>query len=220
MPLFWLSLAFLFGILLGEFVGWPPIVWWALTGLAALWLVIRWLLSLRSRQSPPVVPSPSGQPSPNPFFTRLSIPLPLLLVFVALGAARSMQAQPQFNPGFIAWYNGLEPESTVVGVLTEPPDRRDTYTNLRVQAEQVGSQEGLALRPVQGLLLAKVETAGNWRYGDRIRLQGALQVPPQEETFSYRDYLAIQGIYAYMPQARPALRKAARRIGSWTGSIA
>ncbi len=35
-------------------------------------------------------------------------------------------------------------------------------------------------------------------YGDRIRLQGQLVTPTENEDFSYRDYLSHQGIYSYM----------------------
>ncbi|HEX7975759.1 MAG TPA: ComEC/Rec2 family competence protein [Anaerolineales bacterium] len=200
MPLLWLSLAFLSGIVLGEFLGWPTVAWLALAGFALALLLLRLLLTLRFRRFPA-----SNPPAPTPNLPRFPFPLPLLFIFVALGAARYLQTQPQFNPGFIAWYNGLEPESVVVGVLVEPPDRRDTYTNLRLQVEQLSSKDDSSFIPVQGLLLAKVEPGGNWRYGDRVRLQGALQAPPQDETFSYRDYLARQGIYAYMPSARASL---------------
>jgi hypothetical protein len=37
-----------------------------------------------------------------------------------------------------------------------------------------------------------------FRYGDCIRLQGQLETPPENEDFSYRDYLASQRIYSYI----------------------
>ena len=40
--------------------------------------------------------------------------------------------------------------------------------------------------------------AAEWQYGDRLRLSGNLEDPPQGEEFSYRDYLARQGIYSVM----------------------
>jgi hypothetical protein len=51
---------------------------------------------------------------------------------------------------------------------------------------------------VDGQLLARVSTNASYTYGDRIRLQGHLETPPKNEDFSYRDYLANQGIYSYM----------------------
>jgi competence protein ComEC len=55
------------------------------------------------------------------------------------------------------------------------------------------------------LLLARVPPGGDWRYGDRISLLGRLITPPEDEDFSYRAYLARQGIFAYMPDAQPSL---------------
>jgi competence protein ComEC len=55
---------------------------------------------------------------------------------------------------------------------------------------------------VSGLLLARVSQGTNFRYGDRIRLQGQIETPPETEDFSYRDYLAHQSIYSQMPFAQ------------------
>jgi competence protein ComEC len=52
--------------------------------------------------------------------------------------------------------------------------------------------------PVQGLLLVRVSTSTSFLYGDRIRLQGHPETPPENEDFSYRDYLANQGIFSYI----------------------
>ena len=38
-----------------------------------------------------------------------------------------------------------------------------------------------------------------------VRLRGHLQTPPSSEDFSYQDYLAHQGILAYMPDAEATL---------------
>ena len=52
-----------------------------------------------------------------------------------------------------------------------------------------------------GLLLARVPVNRIYEYGQNLRLRGKLQTPPQNEDFSYRDYLARQGIHGYMPDA-------------------
>ena len=39
----------------------------------------------------------------------------------------------------------------------------------------------------------------------RIRLRGQLQTPPQDEDFSYRDYLERQGVLSYMPTSEATL---------------
>jgi len=55
--------------------------------------------------------------------------------------------------------------------------------------------------PVHGLILARLLPGGEWHYGDVVRLRGHLMTPPENETFSYQDYLAHQGIRAYIPDA-------------------
>ena len=52
--------------------------------------------------------------------------------------------------------------------------------------------------PVEGLLLVRVFPNETYEYGERIRVRGKLVTPPENEEFSYRDYLARQGIHAYM----------------------
>ena len=56
----------------------------------------------------------------------------------------------------------------------------------------------LRFTPVEGLLLARVSPGTSLQYGDRIRLEGRLETPPENEDFSYRNYLANQNIYSYM----------------------
>jgi competence protein ComEC len=54
-------------------------------------------------------------------------------------------------------------------------------------------------------MLARVDPGGDYHYGDRLTLRGKLQTPPENENFSYRDYLARSGIYAFLPFADASL---------------
>jgi competence protein ComEC len=55
--------------------------------------------------------------------------------------------------------------------------------------------------PVSGLILARVSNNQVFHYGDILRLRGKLKTPPENEDFSYRDYLAAQHIHSYMSTA-------------------
>ena len=101
--------------------------------------------------------------------------------------------------------NNQATEYQVEGILVEPPDVRESYTNLRVRVEQLRTVDDYPFTPVHGLLLARVSRDVSMQYGDRIRLQGHLETPPEDEDFSYRDYLARQGVYSYMPIASASL---------------
>ena len=110
-----------------------------------------------------------------------------------------MIAIPEVDNSFIAFYNDRPTESILEGVLLEPPDHREMYTNLRMRVEQIQTLDSNQVYPVHGQVLARVSPGSSFNYGDLIRLQGHIESPPEYEDFSYRDYLAIQGIYSYLP---------------------
>ncbi|MEW5868082.1 MAG: ComEC/Rec2 family competence protein [Chloroflexota bacterium] len=198
MPLLWLSLAFLCGILLGEWLAWPVLAWLWLSGLA-LGLEFLRFLPFAKRLTAQISNAAARFLSRIAF---LSVPAPLsiwtLLLFLGLGAARYQVSQPHFGPDFIAWYNDQEISLVVEGVVDGPPDERDTYTYLRVRVERLHPVGELLFTPVGGALLAKVPPYGEWRYGDLIRLEGELRTPFSNEAFSYQEYLARQGIHAVL----------------------
>ncbi len=121
-----------------------------------------------------------------------------MILFLSLGAIDYQHVQPKIKADFIAYYNDQAPDYTVEAVIIEPPDRRDTYINLRLDSQLLYSEEEATFIPVKGLILARVSTSTSFSYGDRIELQGHIVTPPENDEFSYRDYLAHQGIYSYM----------------------
>jgi len=204
MPLLWLSLAFLAGILLGANLKLPTSIWLYLaTATLVIWLLWRVL----SRSNNRLANLWAGFVD-SPFFLKttglvlsLFIPYPLLLLVILLGAARYQSVQPVLEPDFIAWYNDLDGEVTLEGYLVKPADMRDSYTNLRVEVDRLQFADNLPFVAVDGLVLARIPPGEIFRYGDRVRLHGRLETPPVSEDFSYRDYLALKGIYAYMGRA-------------------
>src|SRR5258706_626546 len=122
----------------------------------------------------------------------------ILLAFL-LGAWRYQAAQPKINAFQVAFYNDRKYDLLITGSLAEPPDYRNTYTNLKIKVAAVDSGSGDL--PVSGLMLARVPENQIYGYGVRVRLRGQLETPPQDEEFSYRDYLAREGILSYMSMA-------------------
>ena len=124
-----------------------------------------------------------------------------MLIALSLGAGRLLLAHPASAqaasaPGHVVAYVdsgaiGLE------GVVVADPDRRATDTRLQIDAVEIGAA-GQALRDVEGQILLIAPAYTDVRYGDRIRVSGSLALPPVFDTFSYRDYLARQGIYALL----------------------
>lgn len=178
MPLFWLSLAFIGGIITARLISLPVYIWLILA-VAALCVTL--------------------------LLRRLSIRLPHLLLGMScliglfVGAARYQLSVPSITIHSVAWFNDRQYDVLVTGTLVQPPDYRDTYTNLRLHVQEVDTGEGQY--PVDGLLLARVPVNETYHYGEELRLRGRLKTPPSDEEFSYRDYLARQGIHSYMTDA-------------------
>jgi competence protein ComEC len=188
------------GILLAVNVRLPTITWLILAGAALagsilITLFSRWLAKRRH------IRPPAARRLPYPFSAAF---IALLWVACFLGASRYQAMQPDLSdPGFIAWYNQVQSKVILEGVIVAPPDVRDSYTNLRLSVEKIRFAYDPAnlFREVHGLLLARVPLSETWRYGDRVNLEGQLETPFENEEFSYREYLARQGIYSTMSQA-------------------
>lgn len=185
MPLLWISLSFLAGIVLAASI---PLPAWAWILIAVLFLLLFPFLRRRFSHNP---------------FTVFHLPLSAfhfyLPVFLLLGSAYYQIRQPGIDAFHIAFYNDREYELLITGSLAEPPDHRDNYTNLKIDVSAVDTGDGDL--PASGQVLVRVLPNEEYRYGERIRLRGELQTPPENEEFSYRDYLARQGIHSYMTKA-------------------
>jgi competence protein ComEC len=192
LPLLWVSLSFVAGILLAYLVALPAYVWACLALPALIGLIV-------------VGRIPGHQRTLRLGGINVNLPphggllVLACLSSVLVGAARYQSSVPAQATNQIAWFNDRSYDLMVTGTLVEPPDVRDTYTNLRLQTQQVDT--GKDQFKVSGLLLARVDANHDYHYGDTLRLRGRLETPPANEDFSYRDYLARQGIYSYMSSA-------------------
>jgi len=187
MPLLWISIAFIAGIIFASFFALSANLWLAM-GLALLFIAILFRLLLFSNN--PI--SRAFSTPKNPPFLYIFI-LPLFFLF---GGWWYQFRQPNIDAFHIAFYNDREYEILVTGTLAEAPDYRDTYTNLHLKVEAVDSGSGDL--PAHGAVLVRVPALVAYEYGERVRVRGDLKTPPENEEFSYRDYLAREGIHSYM----------------------
>lgn len=124
----------------------------------------------------------------------------ITFAFLTFGGARYLSSQPSlFDPNFIASYNDGD-ALTIEGIVVDEPDVRDAAINLRLQVESVRVKN--SAREVEGVVLIQVPRYPPIEYGARVRAFGVLQRPAEFEDFSYRDFLARQGIYSTMYRAR------------------
>lgn len=200
MPLLWLSIAFIAGALIAANFALPTSTWLIIAGGATI-LTIFSIIFKRLRDKHPISQVPRLPPSLTP-----PLPTALILVSLTLGAARFQASLPDTSyTGFIAHYNDTGTTMVVTGIVSGFPDVRDTYTNLRVKGEYLHPADSFTTTDVSGILLARVSNEDQFQYGDRIVLRGQLQTPPEHEEFSYKDYLAHQGIYSYMSYTRSGI---------------
>lgn len=121
-------------------------------------------------------------------------------LFAVCGAVRYNLSIPQFDQNSISTYNNTD-QVTLEGVVDTEPDVRDTYINLRVQADRLTLPDGPA-QPINGAVLVRPSRPAEFKYGDRLRVTGDLVTPPEFATFSYKDYLARQNIYSMIDRPR------------------
>ncbi len=148
LPLLWLSLAFLAGILVAKQIRLSRSFWLGLAHSVLppqihlsrnLWLVLAGIVLL-SALLLRILSSRAGTGTTTSRLNFKPFKLPPSTLFLAslaltvffLGAARYHFTLPYVDVHYIAWYNDREYEVLVTGTLTDPPDERDTYTNLRV----------------------------------------------------------------------------------------
>jgi competence protein ComEC len=188
MPFFWLALATLLGILAADLIPLTKLTWLILLGVClAVWLI------------PLLIKRGIGLFTHRSLISRL--PIIVLVACFCLGAWRLSTSQVIPNPSHVAWYNG-KGLVEFQGLIVQPPDERDTYTNLTIQIESLTpiEMDPVVASPAEvgGKLLLRTLPGTEYHYGQRINVRGVLQTPPEGSDFSYRDYLARKGILSLM----------------------
>lgn len=123
-------------------------------------------------------------------------------LFLLLGAGRLLLSVPRFDADDLATYNDRG-WATLQGTVAGEPDVRGTYTNLRLRVDHLTLEN--ASHTVGGLVLVRVPRYPEYGYGDRLEVAGMLVTPPEFEDFSYKDYLARQGIHSMVRRAQVTL---------------
>ncbi len=203
MPLLWLSLAFLGGLLLGAAL--PPL--WPVSLAAAVGLLVAGYFEHRQLDRFSWY---------RPWRELSHLPMAVVLAAACLGIVRYQAAQGPLTENDLAWYNG-HGEFRLEGIIQQPPQVSDTSIRLLVSVETLvplvdGQPQGNRFA-VSGLAAAYLPLGASWRYGDRIQLTGMLEEPAIEGAPFYHDSLARQGIYSSLGFAAARLIK--HDQGSW-----
>jgi hypothetical protein len=193
MPLLWLSLAFLFGIMLADLLVMHWVLW------AAFALVFLLFVFLEKG----IRPKLHWQAPLHHFNWQTFI---LLFATLFTGAARFQAQIPIFQTHDLAYYNGAELElmGVIDATMAAEPDPGQETILLRVDVIEVYPAGRHGAVQVNGTLLVRLSADQNWQYGDRVLLSGRLTSLAEEETFASRTYFSIHGVYSmmYFPAAR------------------
>lgn len=193
MPLLWVSLAFLFGLLTGEGLRLSLPIWLALcTTFLLLSLFDR---KIQNRFRP---------------WERLRKVLPLslgvLLLFFALGGLRAWtDSHSVIRTNDLAGFND-KGEYVVTGWVSAAPDRRTDQTIYQISTIEItdpaSNDWAHASRKIHGLAQVRMAASSQWQYGDLLQFTARLATPSENSDFSYRDYLAKYNIHTviYHPQ--------------------
>jgi competence protein ComEC len=122
----------------------------------------------------------------------------ILLIAFSVGFLRYQTAQIPITREQVGWYNnsGLV---TLVGKVTAPSVKSDRVSQVRLQVQRLFLSDNQEITPISGMVLLWVPKNAEYDYGDFIQAQGKLIIPFENSEFSYKDYLARQGIFSLVP---------------------
>ncbi len=191
-PLTLVSLSFLGGLVLARAIPLETTQWMQI-GILTLILAFILITIQRLREN-----------TKSPAFLFRFSPFHFLLPFFLIFGAYFFQFnQPDAEDSKnIIWFTDTQEEMLIVGVISDPPDYRDTYTNLQIDTQYIDRPDKRNHLYVHGKILVRVDAGEIYHYGDHVRVRGILETPPENEEFSYRNYLALSGIHAYMRNAQ------------------
>jgi competence protein ComEC len=130
---------------------------------------------------------------------RSSLRLPLMLLAAgALGAARDVAARPQADATDIS--RSANKTVRLTGTVAHHPDWRDDEQIVVVAAERVAI--GPTTQPAHGLVRLRLSPVPEISYGQRLELQGRLELPKPGKLFDFRAYLQRHGIAVLMEYPR------------------
>jgi competence protein ComEC len=191
-PLFWISLVLLTGILLAALLPLRVSVWrvgfFVTLPLLAMELILLWRRKMKRREFQPLF---------------------LLLVLLFAGGWRyASVAEHPFSPAQLAYYNE-KGKLEISGVVCADPKCSENSIQLVVCIDQMLRPRDQALRGKAVIFLR----SGDYAYGDRLQISGEPKTPPQNETFSYKNYLAQRDIHTIINF--PFVRRTAQNQGGW-----
>lgn len=115
------------------------------------------------------------------------------------GCLRFQTSLPVVDEQHLQFYND-KGNIVIEGMVCTEPEPRNTASVFQFSATKV--QTNGAYVAASGKVRVSVLRYHEYHYGDILRITGKLETPPQFDDFSYKDYLARQGIYSVINYPR------------------
>ncbi|MFA5387657.1 MAG: ComEC/Rec2 family competence protein [Candidatus Paceibacterota bacterium] len=110
-------------------------------------------------------------------------------------------------------------KAEITGRIIFEPDRRQSYTNLKVEIEEIrfldGEEEKNAVNSAGAVVWAAVENYPEFSYNDRIRMEGELKIPKRGDSFNWPGYLAKEGAVWQISWPKAELLEKSRPVFGW-----
>ncbi len=123
-----------------------------------------------------------------------------LVCLLFLAAARWAGANLRIDPEQVAFYVDTPQTIQITGQISSDPQVFDNQTRLKLKTERIWIPDLGIQRSIQGSILVISSPLRSYQYGQRLRVTGYLETPPESGDFSYRAYLARQDILAWIPE--------------------
>ena len=171
MPLIYLTLSWIAGILFGKRFVWP---------VAAILAPTLFILLLF-----------------KPHHWKRLLLLSLCFIAFSGGGFYLQFRQPSDDDKHVQFYNG-NGQVEINGMLSRDPEVGDKTMRLRLSVSNITPKEYEVSGNV--LLIVPLTASANstYKYGDVLRVTGKLEEPSKLDAFDYKGYLANQGIYSVM----------------------
>ena len=118
--------------------------------------------------------------------------LHIILLALIFGALRYQLVLPGPSDQALAQFNERG-RASLIGIVAEEPDRRDAFTDLRLDVIKI--QSAGVWQDTHGRAIVQAPRDTPAVYGDQIQVDGELSTPPDAADFSYRDFLARKSVF-------------------------
>ena len=142
----------------------------------------------------------------------------LILLLFCLGGLRYTLSLPRVDATHLAWYNDRG-EYTLVGTVSAPPDVRKDCVRYEISISELTDPKeqdlAAANRPIAGKALVTMPRWNQWQYGDQILFIASPLTPAVFPDFSYKEYLARQGVQSVIYYPLNVQKLVKKRVSSF-----